>query len=449
MEKITRENYEIIFIDYIDRNLSQSMKDQLDLFLIENPDLKLELEGYEQSSLAPVENDKYEQKNHLKKIEANNLDEQIAAYIEGDLNKSQRQILETLAKEQPALEKDILMMSKIKLTPSVAEFYAHKEHLKKFSISWPVNVENVDLFLAANLEGDLTEVKKKELKKFTADHPEFLLEEKNYSKTKLKAESELKFEQKSSLYRSGKKGILIHFKRAIAIAAMFIISFGIYKFYNSNDDLPSIASNKKIQFLSPKEDVNAPIINPQIDSNKTILIKENKPEILYKKQIEILENDVSSNVALNERKLEKKNKKKKEIETKPIQQPQDLKNKLETKQDTLPLPNKNEPVFEEPINVGPLSIEQFDVAEERELSKNIDEKIYSLREFLEQKIKEKIFTKSESEKSKEIRVDNGLAYSIGKATGIEVDYKKEIKPKEECLSLSIGSFEFSRKKSGR
>jgi hypothetical protein len=41
--EINRSNYEIWLIDWLDRNLSDLQVEQLQLFLIENPDLKEEL----------------------------------------------------------------------------------------------------------------------------------------------------------------------------------------------------------------------------------------------------------------------------------------------------------------------------------------------------------------------------------------------------------------------
>ena len=49
--KITRDNYESFFIDYIEGNLPENMIDQFLDFLNQNPDLKEELHLFEEVNL--------------------------------------------------------------------------------------------------------------------------------------------------------------------------------------------------------------------------------------------------------------------------------------------------------------------------------------------------------------------------------------------------------------
>ena len=65
--KITRVNYELFFINYFDGNLSPDEIDELMLFLKVNPDLEDELLNFQNIDLSNKEEVHYENKNNLKK----------------------------------------------------------------------------------------------------------------------------------------------------------------------------------------------------------------------------------------------------------------------------------------------------------------------------------------------------------------------------------------------
>ena len=89
--KITRENYEVFFIDYLDGTLGPSGKAALNDFLDNNPDLRNELDEFEGLLLDPDETE-YSWKKELKKetsegssVNAKNFDRYCIAKVEGDL----------------------------------------------------------------------------------------------------------------------------------------------------------------------------------------------------------------------------------------------------------------------------------------------------------------------------------------------------------------------------
>ncbi len=65
--KITRENYEAYFIDFIEGNLSEKYLVPLEAFLEANPDLREELNLFEQTIQAPDPHIRYAHKSSLKK----------------------------------------------------------------------------------------------------------------------------------------------------------------------------------------------------------------------------------------------------------------------------------------------------------------------------------------------------------------------------------------------
>lgn len=84
MSNINLNNYEAYLLDYVEQNLSPDMVAELMLFLEQNPEVKAELEAFENVSLN-VEKSTFNDKQNLKKIAVEDL---MIAELEG-LNSSQ------------------------------------------------------------------------------------------------------------------------------------------------------------------------------------------------------------------------------------------------------------------------------------------------------------------------------------------------------------------------
>lgn len=135
---ITRENYEVFFIDYYDGNLNEVQTGELMLFLSSNPDLEDEFQTFGQlESLAP-ETVEFHGKESLKrdisdikKINEQNFDEWCIAYNEGDLTHNQRNELERFVEQNPKKSKNFNLYSKTYLTPDLSVVFSDKQSLKK------------------------------------------------------------------------------------------------------------------------------------------------------------------------------------------------------------------------------------------------------------------------------------------------------------------------------
>ena len=128
MSKINKHTYEAYFIDYTEGNLSETDKQELLLFLEQNPELKEELEAYEAIAL-PAAEYTFTNKEALKKPVYT--DEVLVAYLENDLDEAQRKELEKTAAEHAYIQKEIDLYKKTILVPDAAIVYADKEKLKK------------------------------------------------------------------------------------------------------------------------------------------------------------------------------------------------------------------------------------------------------------------------------------------------------------------------------
>ncbi|NOX85747.1 MAG: hypothetical protein GXO86_07260, partial [Chlorobi bacterium] len=144
--KVTRDNYEIWIIDYLDGRLTAGQVDELLAFFEENPDLKEEFESFEPVTLQPEEL-RFEQKSHLKKpqiipageINENNYEKFFIGWYENDLTSGQKK--ETLAfiEKNPQLKKEFELHGQLIIKINNDVVYSGKDQLKrgrKIAIYW-------------------------------------------------------------------------------------------------------------------------------------------------------------------------------------------------------------------------------------------------------------------------------------------------------------------------
>ena len=133
--KITRDNYESFFIDYIEGNLHESMIDQFLDFLNQNPDLKEELHLFEEVNLQE-EHVVFQEKKQLHKSaadEKHSLENTAIAYLEGDLDSTENKAFETYLASHPELKKEHDLFAKTRLRPDSEIKYPGKRKLYRKS----------------------------------------------------------------------------------------------------------------------------------------------------------------------------------------------------------------------------------------------------------------------------------------------------------------------------
>lgn len=134
---ITKNNYEIYFIDYFDGNLSVEGEVELMLFLDNNPDLKEEFESFDNINLEQEEI-VFSNKSSIKKTEIlnfaslseKNYENSFIAYFEGDLDNNEKQEVEKFLKLNPSLNREFEIHSKLILQKEEIT-YENKEQLKR------------------------------------------------------------------------------------------------------------------------------------------------------------------------------------------------------------------------------------------------------------------------------------------------------------------------------
>jgi hypothetical protein len=129
--KITRDNYESFFIDYIEGNLPESLIDQFLDFLNQNPDLKEELHLFEEVNL-PQEFVVFQEKKQLHKSAADEkrrLEYSAIAYLEGDWPADENKTSETYLFTNPEFKREYDLFAKTQLKPDFGIKYPDKHKL--------------------------------------------------------------------------------------------------------------------------------------------------------------------------------------------------------------------------------------------------------------------------------------------------------------------------------
>jgi len=133
--KITRDNYESFFIDYMEGNLPESSIDQFLDFLNQNPDLKEELHLFEEVNI-PKEHVVFQEKQQLHKSladETHILENIAIAYLEGDWDPDENKTVEAYLSSNPEFKREYDLFAKTQLRPDFRIKYPEKRKLYRKS----------------------------------------------------------------------------------------------------------------------------------------------------------------------------------------------------------------------------------------------------------------------------------------------------------------------------
>lgn len=137
--KISRDNYEIWFIDYLDGKLTVEQTAVLMAFLQENPDLEEELNSVSEVKLNP-ESIPFNAKASLKKyssdtITPHNIDQYIVRHIDMELNPSEIDEMYAYLKRNPEKNKDLALFQRTRVQPDLTISFPDKNSLKRHSVA--------------------------------------------------------------------------------------------------------------------------------------------------------------------------------------------------------------------------------------------------------------------------------------------------------------------------
>jgi hypothetical protein len=132
---ITRDNYEVFFVMYVDDELNAAEREAVNEFVQQNPDLEEELVMLQQSVLRPDDSIVFEQKETLFRhskdttINADNCEEYFVLYGDDELTNEEKDKVEQFVYKHPQYQADFELIQQVKLVPDNALSFPDKTYL--------------------------------------------------------------------------------------------------------------------------------------------------------------------------------------------------------------------------------------------------------------------------------------------------------------------------------
>src|ERR1700681_984554 len=135
---LDRNNYEEFFLLYVDNELTDRERVEVEAFILENTDLREELNLLQASKIQPETSLFFEDKNGLLKRATENLvspagnpEELFLLYVDLELDEAGRKSVEKMTAMDPSMKKDLLILQQTRLDPDLSVVFKGKEILFK------------------------------------------------------------------------------------------------------------------------------------------------------------------------------------------------------------------------------------------------------------------------------------------------------------------------------
>ncbi|HKL02768.1 MAG TPA: hypothetical protein VJ911_03800 [Cryomorphaceae bacterium] len=264
MIRITRDNYEAFFLDYIEGNLDGEGAEALDAFLRQNLDLRHELDDAE---ILPLHSEASKKRDWSNLKQAGNLDFYLenpkardalfVKHIDGETNTAESALVDVLL-TRPELKEAYAEWKTLLLLPGKEE--TDKNALYRFASSQPVSHSNFEDFLIAFAEGELHDDKIEELKVFAERVPNGLRALELAKNLRLTPAEGIFFPDRESLYRKENRIIPMWFYRTAAVAAILLL--GVFTWNIADRD--TVSSPQPIAETNESQPVDSAKSTPSI-----------------------------------------------------------------------------------------------------------------------------------------------------------------------------------------
>jgi hypothetical protein len=290
---INRSNYESWFLDYHEGALSPAEAEAVLAFLKQHADLHAEFASFEQFQLEAADENMDIDKNLLHKpviIDENNIDEWLIAELEGNLTEEELLQLHDYLHRHPNKKNDRRIYASTKLE-SGTENNPSSRLLYSFE---PLGEHNMDVWLIAEVEGQLNLQQKTKLLDFLHAHPAYQRQREMYAMSRLDATEIETYNEKYALYKKDATVISLpavqhgantgaSYRSLMRLAAILMLLIGgwyVFKIYlQPREERPSLAQqHPSVQWIEntedPENDKTEWAPEPDSATNSTVLPKD-------------------------------------------------------------------------------------------------------------------------------------------------------------------------------
>lgn len=219
------------------------------------------------------------------KINRHNYEEYFILYMDNELNREDKNMVDLFIQQNPDLEEELIMLQQSKLVADGSVVFGNKETLMR-PVNDLVNLSNYEEWLLLYNDNELTTEQKIAVEEFIDKHPQAKTELEVLQRAKLQPEENIVFTNKESLYRREEKVRVIAIKWwriAAAAALLFAVSITAFLFINQQKATETGIANGGIQ--ETIQDNNA---TKKVDEN-------NNPNTLSQVIADVNENKGASN----------------------------------------------------------------------------------------------------------------------------------------------------------
>lgn len=207
-------------------------------------------------------------------INISNYEDYLYSYVDGELQAEEVLALENFLEKYPQFRAELDMLLSTRLQPEAIVFDS-KASLYRGEIS----LQNYESHLLSYIDGELSQQEKDAFEQFVSRHPAVEKDLKVWQATKLQADTAVRFENKSVLYRKASHRTVIRpaywwgAAAAVMAGALFFITLSD----PAKTDVAAV-DQKEIQKTEPVIATTVQKETPQVASQET-LPKENSPVV--------------------------------------------------------------------------------------------------------------------------------------------------------------------------
>lgn len=233
-------------------------------------------------------------------INRSNYEVYFVDFLDGNLSASEQAELRNFLNDNPDLAEELNGLEDIAVEPKT-ELFQNKQALHQIADQWGVK-NRFDFLCIAKTEGDITPSQQEELNKSIAENKNLATSLRVFTKSKLKADKNILFNQKSSIKRVSIINLthrqFITFTSSVAAVGLIIfgLSIGFNKFLKNSVETEQLVATTPepivIKKIEPKA-ANEILVKPEKKAEPAKLItvdnKVSKPTITQKEATTIIE----------------------------------------------------------------------------------------------------------------------------------------------------------------